>query len=445
MSRGTYTGMAAPTLFYTEDEMGGQFKKSYPWAVHPESVGNAYEPVVNTLYRNHKMYYHATLRMTASAILNLLTQVGVLLLTLWTASCKEGGSAVYSFWIWLLVLPAFAFKAHTEFYALQFVTLPFALRSPWRVLTRDFGFVPWLVFYGVVSQLALSDNSTDSMFTGITVVSSSCAGDDMRILWELEWSKSLPGQIGIPAPAIQNLALGFWLFSLLQMIMPVIRTLGVSDTDGSNEFKTWLHCFCGVDGYVGKCEAFFARAEAAGMSTIGVISIKASEDDIRYYASKASVDDYKLALINAARFQGELVDRMLYSYIGENCVQLNIQSTLYVLQVAAARARGTIDIKVQIQALASLTVGMLMTLLKLAEVKDVLTAARAAYNVPEPWLLDVRDRLAQRRIRRQWWLIILGCIALVGSLAYSVAKISMAHVCITGLWNITGCVDWESF
>merc|ERR1712059_168226 len=80
-----------------------------------------------------------------------------------------------------------------------------------------------------------------------------------------------------------------------------------------------------------------------------------------------------------AALSQQIITRMILSYILETCLQLNLQSTLFVLSLAATRLRTEEPqmslSHVQIQALVSLAFGVAMMLLKILEVRDFLGVA----------------------------------------------------------------------
>merc|ERR1719221_2405056 len=88
-------------------------------------------------------------------------------------------------------------------------------------------FVAWLTFYGVISQIAFADLGTDSMFTGTSMRTVEC-DHAVNDIWDKTWRASLLG--AIPTPSLWLLSIGSWSLSLVQIVVPLLRTLRSSDT-----------------------------------------------------------------------------------------------------------------------------------------------------------------------------------------------------------------------
>ena len=118
------------------------------------------------------------------------------------------------------------------------------------------------------------------------------------------------------------------------------------------------------------------------------------------------------------------------SDLGENATQLNIQASLSMIARHLKAPRPA-----QAQALVSLAIGASSAVLKLGEARDVLeapqpaTSSRTACMRRQP-LVPVREG--------RW--ILPGLTLLVCSPAYAAAKVAMAYVCESSLWNVSGCV-----
>jgi len=224
---------------------------------------------------------------------------------------------------------------------------------PFRVLGMSFGFVAWLAYYGAMSQVNLADIGSDSMFAGTTMRSLACPDSRLQEAWEHEWEHSLSAKAHIPAPDLWYLVAGMWAFSLLQILWPVCRTATWADTGYENAV---LSCFADKGGSLETGDILFAVADANGMATLGSLLIPCGAQSIKKNLEGRVFYVEDEAANVAVKLRTDVLERIFLSWLGENCLQLNLQGSLYMLN----RHLGA-SATAQIQALASLMIGIAMS------------------------------------------------------------------------------------
>jgi len=103
-------------------DASAEFERKFPWAVELAGTAAHLEraDVIGDAYGVRDLITFVPLGCTIQelrvcALISMLTQVGVLVLTYKTSSCdEESGTAHYPSWIWASLLPVLVFKAHTE-------------------------------------------------------------------------------------------------------------------------------------------------------------------------------------------------------------------------------------------------------------------------------------------------------------------------------------------
>eukprot|EP00929_Paragymnodinium_shiwhaense_P027758 TRINITY_DN16217_c0_g1_i1.p2 TRINITY_DN16217_c0_g1~~TRINITY_DN16217_c0_g1_i1.p2 ORF type:complete len:321 (-),score=24.57 TRINITY_DN16217_c0_g1_i1:158-1120(-) len=299
--------------------------------------------------------------------------------------------------------------------------------------------VAWLIMYAVFSLLNTLDIGTDSMFAAATGSAFSCGnGDTLKELWRSTWAQSLFGRVQIPAPDIDLVVLSLWLLSFLQFFWPVVTSL-------DRRYGGRAHGFCYVSSLSGK-EVYYSDVvwdlgDASGMATIA-----------KFQAEKEKKTFHDGRDVEARRDAGDwvfidgLVDvmpkRVFLTWIGENALQINLQTTMFALTKAAAASEGaTVAKSTQLQAI---SISIFATLVKLFEAREWLLLVSPF--IDEPGNPNRMDRMLDEfvvRARRARWFVRFGCMALIGTLAYAMAKLVGASVCPDALLNITGCVVLE--
>lgn len=449
---------------------GRFFDQDYPWAVDKVSkeASDAHISVLHQLLgvglpqrvaeKIRRMIACQIRRITCSAMFAILTQIAIIAFTLCFSSCQGDIGATYNFKVWLGILPALAAKATHEWCALRLIVLQFSLRCKFKVMTLQVGFLMWLCFYSIMSVLHFADSASDSMFAGTTVSALVCSDSRLMSLWEQQWAHSALGKRGFVTPYLPIVVFGYWFLSLLQMVLPLPRTMRRGTLEDKHS-ESYFSCCGDENGEIWQTEVLFSSADAAGMPTLCALSIKAHEEEMKDWVAKGMAHHAAEAAVN---MQGELQGRVIYSYVLHNCLQLILQSSIYVLQVTAGRDKDDMSARdkaegipfnhtdfidnstvrsfykdappdgmllLQIQPLLSIGIGIVMSMLKLFEAKEVLDITRRIYTPELLEMVDQHDHTEDiyRRARRQWWGIIAGCLALIGTVIYAIVKIITVH------------------
>lgn len=211
------------------------------------------------------------------------------------------------------------------------------------------------------------------------------------------------------------------MFSMVQMIWQICRTLPVGHSEDGDCLKPLFRCCGDMDDDIWQDDVFFGVAEESGMAAIGDLMIPFSGDTFNTYGDRS-----RSAADVAVGLRTDLSERSFLSYSGESCLQLKARGSLCMFMRHLDASKTT-----RIQALVSLMMGTATPLFKLVEARVVLAFSRLPGT--NPFRADELRRLAVCSV--------VGCALFVFSLAYAVAKITMSQVCASSLWDITECAD----
>merc|ERR1712224_930286 len=105
----------------------------------------------------------------------------------------------------------------------------------------------------------------------------------------------------------------------------------------------------------------------------------------------------------------------------ENCIQLNLQGSIYVMICTIAKLHNQeLPAKVQVQALASIALGSAMSLMKLAELKELFKfySLVSKHMDIEQFANFKGNQQSFGQIKRRVWIAFAGASVVVLSLAY---------------------------
>ena len=152
-------------------------------------------------------------------------------------------------------------------------------------------FGKWLAFYGLISQFIFIDILTDSQFTGKTLRAIEC-DENINEIWHKTWQDSLFGII--PTPNLKLIVLAWWILTLLQMVLPLLRTLRSSDI----RFATTHEVGDSAPDKGFLCSAtllqhdtvFLTLADASGMATVQCMAIPMALDAVQVNPPSSASD-----------------------------------------------------------------------------------------------------------------------------------------------------------
>ena len=340
--------------------------------------------------------------------------------------------------MWAPVLPAFVFRAFVEWKAVRHIALPVAKFGGDFKFIRKISFRSWLGLCGFLSSLNFVDLFSDSIFAASIGQKLTC-GDHGRHLgdqWQKGWAHSAFGLVGFPTPDLGQLILLGWWLSLLQACMPLTKSLGACRTDviwaefgqKMGEFDDCLGSQIRLD------EAAFELGDANGMATLAKLQIRLVRSIVESNRRDSARLMYAAPLGRVMRY------KVVLTWILENAVQLNLQTTYLGLARRAATVEGFLDFEVPL--LMSISFGLTTNLLKLYEAWEFWAiAAPVMEAVDRREYHSTSENYALREsLRRSVFIVLLGCCGLVLTLAYAAAKLVGAYVCPGNILNITGCV-----
>jgi hypothetical protein len=413
-----------PRCLYSDEDLEEDYRKWWHHA-HQETMDLTVTTVVP------KMFFMAA----CAAIAQVLSFCAFRI----SATCSDEGVATYPSWMLLSVLPFLAARMVGEWACIKRFLRTYvqmALRAgtvPFKVMGISSICSIWLSFYLVFSATNFIDFTTDSAFTAMTMASRSCPGQQISKIWDQTIEQSIFGKFGSILD-ISWVALGVWLISFVQTIYPLILYYGRGEKPGgpsvANEwypYLSWAKELRGghndlnenkVEGRV----PYSALSEAAGLATVQGLAVPLA-DTILADAFGNSEALYTL--------DTQIVSRLVLSFIGENCVQINIQTSIFAINAHLLKKKLTSG---QMKALLSIFLGIATTLLKLIEVRAYFTCMKVR-SITDDWAC-----LGYGGHKRAIRIIKLACVIMILSLLYAAMKLTGAFLCKDSMMNITGCV-----
>lgn len=392
----------------------------------------------------------ALMWLRALVVAMVIMQAAFFVLVKLTAVCPEDGDApTYPWWAWAVSIPCLLLRNYVEWRSLGHF-LPCYVKNvrkaglkPFKVLGVGVPFLAWAAVYVPYSNLNFCDVGTDSLFTVIVVKSEECPGNRMAEVWRSTLQQSVFGGLGVQRVALSSVVTATWLISFLQMIYPLIQTVGRGCCKQEELGEIGLDT--GLLSCAPMCnkEKFADLSEAAGLATVRSVSITSTHASS--CKGPGELDNPFTVVDYAAGVVRQLLLRFVFTYILENALQLNVQTTVFAIQRSLTKGAITLSQK---QTLGSIGITIMLTFLKLAEAKSCFDFTRLvdrALADYEPAAVDraLADdyRALLRQYRRRKWGIAAASFVLVLALAYATCKLVAAFVCEGAMFNLTGCVD----
>jgi len=384
--------------------------------------------------------------MRVLALLGLAFQCGFLGLTLTASKCKQserGTTVTYPYRIWLLVPVCLLVRWLAELRALRYYLPPYcktvneAGGKAFSLMGRQCSIKLWLCFYLSLSTLSFVDQAMDSASTATTTQLFACRQGDLQYYWSQTWHQSLMSFM--PVPRLGMLVWVAWFLTLPQIILPVLLTWGrgacclqINHAVGD----------AGADVAWGCCniwhvDVFEGLSEACGMATFQHLSFVRSTSRIDKHI-KDSHDRTGFKVVECAlALTKTFTLRVLLTYVFENSLQANLQSTLWALNSVSL----DVTTQMQMQNFLSIMVTIFTSLMKLSEYmafEKVINRVRDTAKDDEKE--ETKDLLWRVLFYR--WLVRLFTIILCLNLLYAAGKVFMSgFVCDHQTWNLNGCTS----
>lgn len=366
------------------------------------------------------------------AIAMVLTQGGMFFAVYCSASCGVGGAyPTFPQWIWAGAMPGLVLRNYVEWQSLHCFLFPYAKyidkvnMAAFKVLSFAVSYKYWVAFYFFCSNLNYLDVVTDSVFAASTYSRDHCPGQELEVLWATAWQQSVLGKVGMPVINLTLIVVTFWSLSFMQMIVPLVRTLGKEGENGET------HSY--VEGDIMFDDDRFAElSEASGLATAQSLALRSRQGTM-------AESEPKFQAQIARCLSAQMVQRFLLAYIAENTIQANLQTTLFAISSYLTGRQANLA---AMQALGSVLLSLGLTALKALEAMSFFGFADYIEELIAPHAADDPDiQRDLKKFRRNVW-IVRGLVAiLLLTLAYAGFKLVAVYVCPDSLVNLTGCVD----
>lgn len=316
------------------------------------------------------------------------------------------------------------------------------------------------------------DIGSDSIFTACTVGNTEVK--DLDAIWFYTFKSSAWQVFHLPVISLVTVLQVSFIVSLLQLVMPLATSYRKEECRGNVRLNEQEISGVGTPFLTGETlsneDVFLETAEAAQLATVQSIAIPLAKARMQELAREndGAFDEWVKrleALQRAAGLSTQIIFRVLLSYLGENCLQLYIQSIVFAITCCLMTLAGEdmsdgANRKLQSQQLVSIAVSMVMTCTKLVEaasffgiakqagmINDIAKDSRFGYSCP----LFERERMSNmRRIRLAKWCVGIGSVLMISSLILTACKLLAVYRCPSSLWNVTsafgptrGCVPLE--
>lgn len=334
------------------------------------------------------------------------------------------------------------------------VALPcIVLRLGFKALDFTVSIRTWFLFYAGSTFIALLDVATDSVFAGRAMRRMESEGA-ISHFWEISWSSSLVSSL--PVPSLWFLVLLSWYMSLLQMIIPFLRTLQRGDFTCATMYRV---------GYMGEKNLLFnfvlyALADASGITAIQSVPLQFQLHWIEEFVhtvpssiiSDSADEQERIVMLQALgkirAFQEEVsligsqvMERVYLSYLLETAFQVNLQCTYYTIGLARERIHGETNAE-DWETLLSMVACLVGIAPKIADLRYfwrlLLTADDLASRCDVSEHQDIQHSLKARKQKAR--MICCGVLLLLLAILNVACKLVMAHVCEDAIWNWNGCV-----
>jgi hypothetical protein len=339
------------------------------------------------------------------------------------------------------------------------------------------------------------DQVTDGFFTANALDLISCKREEVREIWDLTMQQSVFRFLPLwrTSAHLELILIAAWVISLLQMVWPIAATLSCRCLQGSIVYEVGDNGVIGVAGLeanpcIGKTdhdEVFENLSEASGMA-----SFMNTHTDI--IESKITDPNYAMAYLEVVVFATNaasvLAVRIVLSALLENCLQLNVQTSIFAISRHISITNGrhinitngltaiTTNSTASVQLVVSIVIAFAMTFHKLEEVwrlfqisKIVFAqrhraqgsdeysgggedsqlpdgrrnsrTSRLAFGGARESQIQLQTELQLEKFRMLLRVVGVSCVLIIITLLYCMGKFVGAFLCKDSLWNITGCVS----
>jgi len=310
----------------------------------------------------------------------------------------------------------------------------FALRGVIKILGMKVYFFVWIAWSMFWSQMNILDICTDSRFvaTANHILGKEPLYDE---LWNTAWQQSVLGHA--PTPNLRLCILMSWVLSIVQLILPLLRTLRRCDLSSTSMLKveTWASPAIFGGDVLTNASVLFGLGEACGFMSVQHSTIPWA---LQFSQTRSTTGAPNGVITSLSGSVDVIWDRVFYSLLLENAVQLNLQSTFYALQMAAQKI--TKEDQMHVEVLQSLSVTILGLLLKVAEAYEFCKLLRASDEIAARVDISAYAKTLNAKTQRKGRIVCVGYFLLLTSVAYAVVTCLMAHWCEQSTWTIRGCM-----
>ena len=408
-----------------------------------------------------------------AALSSFALQTSLYVLSRGQSSCVDGHVHEGTWWVWSPILPAMVFRFFVERKAVRHLALPVARKGgSFTAFGKEITFTVWLVLCTLFSGLNFMDICTDSLWAAQSERLLTCGGpgERLRELWGASWAQSAPARLGIPAPNLASLVTIFWCLALLQICVPLAKSLAACKRDVHVADPELLLDFerhrLGTP-YIK--DVAFDLAVATGMVTLEELQARQAHTMAEHHPTNVGAQ-----LRYVAPLGETMAEKVLLIWFLENAFQLNLQTTFFALATRAARDDEELfaheDPFAYYLTLLSILLGLLSTVMKLIKARHFLEIGNKIPAVPFIAQADPRDlarapvaesatavaesakpfdegerrnkeaSINSQKLRRAILTVRAGVCLLVFTLAYAVAKLIATHICPDSIMHVTGCV-----
>lgn len=368
------------------------------------------------------------------AVGHVFLQVAILL---WS----QHRNNAHSKWVCVAIVVCASFpRIFLELWALRHVLPYFSRRCEFKVCHLEVPLKMFLAVHFSLSQLSFIDITTDSLFISSAMHILQRRHSEVEI-WRQVWQQST--LCALPMPNFWLVSVSCWALSLLQMIVPVLRTVRWSDMQltTQNKFRDMgASTLIWSNEEVRHAAVLESLADANGMMMLQATILPTYAAKLFSDAGFADPQERVRRRIQANVHLANLIcSRVFLSYFLENALQLNIQATIYGISIAASRVTKA-EFGFQTLGHVSFACTIATSFLKLLEVGEFFKVAAISAELASS---SRECEAAQRHnatIQRRVCFVGFACVLLVSSLTYAIIKLVMAHICQDAVWNLNGCV-----
>lgn len=378
--------------------------------------------------------------LRGTTVAMMATQGGIFLAVRLSAECQDGGGyPTFPVWIWAVSIPALVLRNCAEWQALMhfldaYVTqVRFFDLVPFKVFGCQVSFKVWLTFYLICSNLAYL--ITDSFFAAVASAGGNCPDTKIMVdLWANAWQQSGLGVVGLPVVDFSLIVLAVWVLSFLQMVVPLTTTIRqpyAGDDYGRSP------SLCGKEDMFND-DKFGELSEAAGLARVQSLAITTRRST---GGTNGPTGKFHMEALPLSK---QMVNRFLLTYIAENALQSNLQSSLFAINRYATDGQG--GGWPGVQALGSIVLSLGLCAVKVVEAISFFDFAKyAEQKFDDDAGVDEAEAekktFAVKVFRRNVLVVRVLVVILLLLLAYALFKLVAAFWCPDSLVNLTGCFD----